>query len=85
MSVVPAGMATVAAVSTAAARAAFNRDRQGGFNRGGQGRPQGGFNRTNNPSRPAAPRPLRHPLRKEEPSNASAEESQVSPRVTAAV
>ena len=33
----------------------FNRDRQGGFNRGGQGRPQGGFNRTTNPSRPAAP------------------------------
>ena len=32
----------------------FNRDRQGGFNRG-QGRPQGGFNRTTNPSRPAAP------------------------------
>ena len=32
----------------------FNRDRQGGFNRG-QGRPQGGFNRVNNPSRPAAP------------------------------
>ena len=32
----------------------FNRDRQGGFNRGGQGRPQGGFNRTNN-TRPAAP------------------------------
>ena len=32
----------------------FNRDRQGGFNRG-QGRPQGGFNRTNNTSRPAAP------------------------------
>ena len=32
----------------------FNRDRQnGGFNRG-QGRPQGGFNRTNN-TRPAAP------------------------------
>ena len=31
----------------------FNRDRQGGFNRG-QGRPQGGFNRVNNP-RPAAP------------------------------
>ncbi|WP_417007812.1 30S ribosomal protein S3 [Anaerotruncus massiliensis (ex Togo et al. 2019)] len=33
----------------------FNRDRQGGFNRG-QGRPQGGFNRATNPSRPAAPR-----------------------------
>ena len=32
----------------------FNRVRQGGFNRG-QGRPQGGFNRTTNPSRPAAP------------------------------
>ena len=32
----------------------FNRDRQGGFNRGGQGRPQGGFNRTNH-TRPAAP------------------------------
>ena len=32
----------------------FNRDRQGGFNRG-QGRPQGGFNRATNPSRPAAP------------------------------
>ena len=32
----------------------FNRDRQGGFNRG-QGRPQGGFNRTTNSSRPAAP------------------------------
>ena len=32
----------------------FNRDRQGGFNRG-QGRPQGGFNRSTNPSRPAAP------------------------------
>ena len=32
----------------------YNRDRQGGFNRG-QGRPQGGFNRTTNPSRPAAP------------------------------
>jgi small subunit ribosomal protein S3 len=33
----------------------FNRDRQnGGFNRGGQGRLQGGFNRNNN-SRPAAP------------------------------
>ena len=32
----------------------FNRDRQGGFNRG-LGRPQGGFNRTTNPSRPAAP------------------------------
>ena len=32
----------------------FNRDRQGGFSRG-QGRPQGGFNRVNNPSRPAAP------------------------------
>ena len=33
----------------------YNRDRQGGFNRAGQGRPQGGFNRTNNTSRPAAP------------------------------
>ncbi|MCI8810061.1 MAG: 30S ribosomal protein S3 [Oscillibacter sp.] len=34
----------------------FNRDRQGGgFNRGGAGRPQGGFNRAANPSRPAAP------------------------------
>ena len=35
----------------------FNRDRQnnGGFNRGnGQGRPQGGFNRTNRPAAPAA-------------------------------
>ena len=32
----------------------FNRDRQGGFNRG-QGRPQGGFNRATNSSRPAAP------------------------------
>ena len=32
----------------------FNRDRQGGFNRG-QGRPQGGFNRATNTSRPAAP------------------------------
>ena len=32
----------------------FNRDRQGGFNRGGQGRPQGGFNRANN-TRSAAP------------------------------
>ena len=32
----------------------FNRDRQGGFNRG-QGRPQGGFNRATNHSRPAAP------------------------------
>ena len=32
----------------------FNRDRQnGGFNRG-QGRPQGGFNRTNRPAAPAA-------------------------------
>ena len=61
----------------------FNRDRQGGFNRG-QGRPQGGFNRATNPSPiPAVrlpPRRPRHPLRKEEPSNASAEESQVSPR-----
>ena len=36
----------------------FNRDRQGGFNRG-QGRPQGGFNRATNPSRPAAPRGAR--------------------------
>ena len=32
----------------------YNRDRQGGFNRG-QGRPQGGFNRATNSSRPAAP------------------------------
>ena len=33
----------------------FNRDRQnGGMGRGGQGRPQGGFNRNNN-ARPAAP------------------------------
>ena len=33
----------------------FNRDRQnGGMSRNGQGRPQGGFNRNNNP-RPAAP------------------------------
>ena len=36
----------------------FNRDRQGGFNRG-QGRPQGGFNRATNPSRPAAPAPAK--------------------------
>ena len=44
-------------------RGGFNRDRQGGgfnrgqggFNRAGQGRPQGGFNRTNTTSRPAAP------------------------------
>ena len=32
----------------------YNRDRQGGFNRG-QGRPQGGFNRATNSSRPTAP------------------------------
>ena len=32
----------------------FNRDRQnGGFNRNGQGRPQGGFNRSNRPAAPA--------------------------------
>ena len=36
-------------------RGGFNRGGQGGFNRaGGQGRPQGGFNRSNN-TRPAAP------------------------------
>ena len=46
----------------------FNRDRQnGGFNRG-QGRPQGGFNRAAAPRAPLPPQPIR----KEEPSNASA-------------
>ena len=73
---VPAGMATVAAASTAVARAASTVTVRAVSTAAVRAVPRAVSIATTTAVRAQPPR---HPLRKEEPSNASAEESQVSP------
>ncbi|MFR6096075.1 MAG: 30S ribosomal protein S3 [Dysosmobacter welbionis] len=79
VSVVPAGMATAAAVSATGARAAGSTVTVRAVSTAARAVPRAVSTVPPIPAVRLPPRRLRHPLRKEEPSNASAEESQVSP------
>ena len=80
VSVVPAGMATAAAVSATGARAAGSTVTVRAVSTAARAVPRAVSTVPPIPAVRLPPRRPRHPLRKEEPSNASAEESQVSPR-----
>ena len=75
----PAVTATAAAASTGIARAAASTAARADSTGPARAVPRAGSTAPTTPAAPLLPRPPRH-LRKEEPSNASAEESQVSPR-----